>query len=76
MRLLLSCCMVVFVLANVGVAKGDITYDESIDGDLGAPAAPTDLGLAGLGLNTVTGQINTNMNFDPDAFSFTVDAGH
>ena len=76
MRMLLTCFTAVFVLAFAGVAKGDFNYDESIDGDLSDQTNPTDLGVAGLGSNTVTGQLNTDGDFDTDAFLFAIEFGH
>lgn len=62
-----------FIVAHA--AQAQIDYSESIDGDLGGPSAPTDLGVAGLGLNTVSGTLLNSVSFDPDAFSFTIEAG-
>jgi hypothetical protein len=68
----LSALTAILLSAN---SFGQINYVESISGDLGVPATPTNLGSAALGLNTVSGRLNNTAGFDPDAFVFTIDAG-
>ena len=51
-----------------------VAFDESADGDLGAPTAPTLLTF-GIGTNTVTGQVDTNNGDTRDAIAFTLSAG-
>lgn len=77
MRILLSCFSLIVLLQFASVANANIVYNEAIDGDLGDSGSPTDLGSAGLGVNTVTGLLDNDneFGFDPDAFLFTVDAG-
>lgn len=59
-----------------GISSADINYNESINGDLSNDtAAPTDLGIVDLGKNVISGLLENSVNFDPDVFSFTVEAG-
>ena len=51
-----------------------LSFDENVDGDLGAPAAPTVLTL-GAGANSIIGQVDTNNGDTRDAFTFTIAAG-
>jgi len=51
-----------------------LSYNEVVDGDLGAPTAPTSLTF-GIGANTIMGQVDTGGGDTRDAFSFTLGAG-
>ena len=75
MRLFLSGFALILTVVFSDLASAQINYDESVSGDLSTPQAPSDLGAAGAGVNTVTGLLFNTNDFDPDAFFFTVGAG-
>ncbi len=62
-----------FVLS--GIADAQVSYDELLQGDLGQPSAPTDIGALLLGTNTVSGRLENQSGFDADAFSFQIPVG-
>jgi len=73
MKTILSyCCLSFAAFGSVNATV--LSYDESIEGDLGAPATPTFVTL-GVGANTIIGQVDTVNGDTRDAFSFTISAG-
>ena len=80
MRIATNCVTVVAALLFVAQSfANNISYVESVDGEIGDPSSVTDMGVAGFGSNTVTGIIeNTTLSsgFDADVFSFTIEPGH
>lgn len=77
------CFSLLVALSFTCFSEANIAYVESVDGDLSGtttnpfePNPATDLGIASLGANTVTGTLDNGASFiDQDIFSFTVAAG-
>lgn len=78
MRLWITLALSFLSTCLPGVVNSQVVYNEIVSGDLGDPinAAPTDLGVLGLGVNTVSGSLdNTFSILDRDAFTFNVAVG-
>lgn len=78
MRPWIPIVLLVLTTCIPSVVSAQIAFDETTNGDLGDPiaASPTDLGVFGIGVNTVSGSLDNTFTFlDRDAFTFTVAAG-
>lgn len=79
MKFLKILSAVTVLTATATLAQAQVNYDESVSPDLSAlSGAPSVLGPLGLGLNSVTGEINEGSTAGAggsDVFSFTVPSG-